>query len=183
MNRFGSFVRRNNLTIGFTILFMTLGVVLLLQASATSKLQQQQIATQQQNKDTHQLLVQIKSVADKLDHNSAQRTDQINQLNKHLDCIVAFFTDGNRSQKAIADIDTCTLKNTATGQTSSPLAPTGVLTPSSSTSSGAPTQQTTTGSVTNPTTTSSPPPSGGSSQPGFLERNVISPIKDLLNGL
>lgn len=110
--RVRSWLRRNDLTIGFTVMALALGTILYVQALATSQLQKQ-VAEQQQ------IILQIKGIGDQLTLNSQDRTKQIGEINHHLDCIVTFFSQPDRSQKAINNINTCELTNTSTGQASS----------------------------------------------------------------
>lgn len=169
MKRLGSFVRRNNLTIGFCIIAIALGTILFMLAAATAELQHQQ--------DTENtILSQIKGVTDQLNTNAKDRTDQINQLNRHLDCIVLFFTDPNRSQKTISDIDTCTLKNTNTGTTQS-------FPQNSGTVNGATQAPNTQPNTSNNTKTSTPAPSEAPARAGFFQRNIVQPIKNLIKAL
>ena len=115
MSTFRGFWRRNATTVALVIIICVAGSILYIQAVATAKLQQE-IEGQQQ------IITQIKGVTDQINASSKQRTDQINQLNRHLDCVVTFFTQKDRTQKAINDIETCTVTNTATGTVSPPKA-------------------------------------------------------------
>jgi hypothetical protein len=115
MSSLRGFWRRNATTIALVVILCVAGSILYIQALATAKLQQQ-IEGQQA------IITQIKGVTDQINTSSKQRTEQIDQLNKHLDCVVTFFTQKDRTQKAINDIETCTVKNTSTGSISGPKA-------------------------------------------------------------
>lgn len=171
-DRIASFWRSNTLTIGIVVIVMAFGTILFLQASATSKLQEQ---TQQQTL----ILSQLRGVADKLNKGAAQRTQQIATLTAHIDCIVTFFSQPQsaRSSTAIADIDTCTLKNSATGTSSS--------TQPSSTAPAATTPTTNTPSSTTaaPSTTGTTPSTPEAAKPSFLDRVIVNPIKSIVNAL
>lgn len=106
----GSFLRRNNFAIAFAIIAVALGTILFFQSIATSRLQEQ-VEGQQH------IIEQVKAVADKIDSSSQQRTQQIQSINDHLDCIVQFFSQSERDSKAIANIETCQVKAAATKTT------------------------------------------------------------------
>lgn len=161
--RFASFWRSNTVTIGIVIIVIAFGTILFLQAEATSKLQKQ---TQQQT----EILSQLKGVTDQLNKGAAQRTQQIATLTTHIDCIVTFFSQPDRSNTAISDINTCTLKNSSTGTSTQPQVPNSNSTAPSSTPS-----QTSTSA---PAATPAPTPS-----PSFLQRVVVNPIKSIINAL
>lgn len=174
--RFASFWRSNTVTIGIVIIVIAFGTILFLQAEATSKLQEQ---TKQQT----QILSQLKGVTDQLNNGAKQRTQQIATLTAHIDCIVLFFSQPDRSSVSIADINTCTLQDTKTGATSSSTAPVSTA-PQSVNSGASDTQTTTSGAATATTPTSSSTPSGGSSNSdSFLERVVVNPVKSIINAL
>jgi len=81
-----------------------------------------------------QILIQLQGLTSRLASNADTRTEQFNELNKHMDCIVEFFTDTTHSQKSISDINTCELTNNNTGATNSP--------PKSDSNTNTPTQST-----------------------------------------
>lgn len=158
--------QRNDLTIAISIIVLAFMLVLFLQAQAINKLQQT-IKTQGETTQ------EVKNVADQLNANAKQRTAQINALTKHLDCMFLFFGTGNpdRTNKAIQDINTCTIEGiNGTSPSTQTLAPSSSATPApkSTTNTPAPTRT--------PTTKVDPPQS-------FLGREVVSPIKRLLNAL
>lgn len=115
MSSLRGFWRRNATTIALVVILCVAGSILYIQAVATAKLQEE-VEGQQQ------LIAQVKGITERINDNSKQRTDQIDQLNRHLDCVVTFFTQKDRTQKAIDNIESCTVKNTATGQVSPPKA-------------------------------------------------------------
>lgn len=173
MTRVASFWRSNAVTIGIVIIVIAFGTILFFQAEATSKLQEQ---TKQQT----EIIDQIHAVTSQLSKSSQQRTQQIATLTAHIDCIVTFFSQPQeeRTQTAIDDISTCTLKNSSTGITnttgSAPTAPTSVeATPQASMTPGAPVSS----------APQSATPSGGSSQPSFFQREIVNPIKSIINAL
>jgi Tfp pilus assembly protein PilV len=71
-------------------------------------------------KNDQKILIQLQGLTSRLASNADTRTEQFNELNKHMDCIVEFFTDTTHSQKSISDINTCELTNNNTGATNSP---------------------------------------------------------------
>lgn len=172
MSRFGSFWRSNTTTIGIVIIVIAFGTILFLQAVATSKLQEQ---TKQQT----QILSQLKGVTDQLNRGAAQRTQQIATLTAHIDCIVTFFSQQDRTSTAIADINTCTLKNSNTG-TSTQTQPTPSSTAPAATT---PTNNSTSSTSPAPSTPSTATPTPEAAQPSFLDRLVVNPIKSIINGL
>src|SRR5690606_39063177 len=50
---------------------------------------------------------QLTELATQIDENATERSRQIDGIDRHLDCIVYFFSQKDRSQKAIDDIDDC----------------------------------------------------------------------------
>lgn len=179
MSKIGSFVRRNNISIGFTIIAIALGTMLFILASASAKLQQEQVTTQQ-------ILSQGQKTLSELDSNSKDRTAQINQLTTRLNCMFQFFSTGNpdRADKAIADIDTCTISNINGSGTTTKLNSQGTLVvPPTTQQSQTPAAQAPTNNPQSTPSTPSQPSSGGSGQPGFLRRDLINPIKNLINDL
>lgn len=201
--RFAGKIRLNSLSIGATIIIVAMGTILFFQTLALSKLETEL--------NGQQILInQTKNLASSLNSNAKDRTAQINELNRHLDCIVVFFSQPDRTQKAITDIDTCTLQNINTGTTTqhptSILAPIPVTSPTKSVATTTPPKSSTpsaSGSTSSgsSTTSSSPPsttgsqgsttPLGGSSNPSFLQKtvvtplnnNIVQPIKNLLNDI
>lgn len=169
------FFRRNSVTIGFFIIAAALGTILFLQTMAVSKLQEQ-VEGQQQ------IIAQVKDIANQLNENSKERTAQINGIDRHLDCIVAFFAEPDRANRRISDIETCQTQNVNTGQqsvpkTSSPSTAPGTNTGSSQQTNNAANPQPPTGNPQGPPETP---------QPSFLEQlldPVVRPVNDLIKGL
>lgn len=114
MSTFSGKVRRNATNIAIVIVMVAAGTILYIQSLATAQLQQQ-VAQQQQ------IINQVKDLSVQLNTRASERTRQIDEVNHHLDCIVIFFTQKDRSQKAIDNIDTCTVKNVSTGQVTQPV--------------------------------------------------------------
>jgi len=75
-----------------------------------------QLNTGRQAHDANKLSAQTRQIAAQINHavkvENANTNSQLAQVNAHLDCIVEFFSQPDRSQKAIADIDTCQLEAT-----------------------------------------------------------------------
>lgn len=169
MNRIMPFVRRNSVTIGVAIIAVAFGLILFMVALSNARLQAV-VATQQQTLD------EVKGITEAIATAANQRTEQINGIDRHLDCIVLFFTTEDRAARKITDIDTCQLENTETGNVlSRPQA--SVATPQPQTT---PTPQST------PQPEAQEPETPASEAPqnrNFFERNIIDPVSDFLNGL
>lgn len=190
-SRLAGKARINSLAIGLTIIVVAMGTILFFQSLALNQLQAQ-------SDQNNRIINQIQTLTKAQVKNAQQRTSQINELNRHLDCIVTFFSNPDRSQTAISDIDTCTVQDTKTGGTTTTnpnSIPTGTTNSSSSNGvSSSSTTPNTPASSTNPTTSgSTSPPSnslGGTSNPSFLQQvvtplnnNIVQPVKNLLNGI
>lgn len=171
MARFQSFMRRNSTTIGVAIIIVAFMAILYLQSLAMSKLQSQ-VSGQQE------IINQIKRIADQVNDSGNQRTEQTDNLNRHLDCIVIFFSQPDRSQKAIEDIETCQFKDINTGQRSNPKL--SVITPVQPLAHVSVEQETPTSQ--NVETAQSEPSKEDSGTPSFLER-LMAPINDLTKRL
>lgn len=180
MNTLKGRLRRNASNVAMVVVMLAAGTILYVQALATSQLQKQ-VAQQQQ------IIQQVKDLSVQLNDRATERTTQIDQLNRHLDCIVVFFSRPYREQESISDIDTCTVQNSATGVT---YHPNGILvTPT--------TKQTSSSSSTQPptspqTTTSSPAPvlpalpqvtvsPQTTSKQNFFQRDIEQPIRRFFN--
>lgn len=107
-DRFMSFMRRNAQTIPLTVIAFCIGGILLLQAVMIGELR----------KSTDQIKI-----------SSKHTEDRIEQVDRHLDCIVYFFSRSDRSDKAIADIETCQLKDEKPSKAEAPQ-PTPLVQPS-----------------------------------------------------
>lgn len=162
-------LRANSVYISSTIIIVAFGAILLMLADSQSRLIEE-------NKQNQQVLQQLKGVAEQISNATTSRTDQINGIDRHLDCIVTFFSQADRSQKAIADIETCRVKDT-TADYSAPVTNT------------APTTQ------LQPVPSNSPPKRGMTTQPNqksLMSHNivqnpsgstVIGNLSQLLHGL
>lgn len=173
-----SFLRRNDLTIGFSIMAIALGTILYVQAVATSKLQEQ-VQGQQQ------ILAQIKTVTEQLKQTDQSNKADTDEINRHLDCIVEFFSQTDRTQKAIANIDACTFKNLNTGATQNhtstgvqPSPANVVPVPQPTSSNSVPTTQPVKQNP-QPTHTATPRPITNQS----LLKDIVSPIENLTKSL
>ena len=172
MNRFAPFVRRNSVAIAFVVIAIVLGLILLMVASSNAKLQKQVDAQQA-------TLNGIADITDQIAAAAAQRTEQINGIDRHLDCIVLFFTTEDRANRKITDIDTCQTVNTETGS---------ILQQSldgNNPINSTPTEPTPRSEDTPQSTAEKPenPAPEAPQERSFLERNITDPISDFLNGL
>lgn len=89
-DRVASFLRRNAQTIPLTIIALCVGGILLLQAVTVG---------------------QLRETVEQIKANSEKTERRIKQVDKHLDCIVYFFSRTNRDDKAIKNIETCQLED------------------------------------------------------------------------
>lgn len=106
--RIGLFLRSNLVTIAMSITVISVMLTLVMIAFEANKIQQQLAAD-------NQILSSLETITGKLSTGATQRTDQYNALNRHLDCLAAFFAEPDRAGKTISDIDTCTLQDNKTG--------------------------------------------------------------------
>jgi cell fate (sporulation/competence/biofilm development) regulator YlbF (YheA/YmcA/DUF963 family) len=156
MSTLAGSLRRNAATIALVIIIIVTGTILYVQAIATAQLKQE-VDNQQH------IIQQIKELSVQLNDRAADRTRQINEVDHHLDCIVTFFTQKDRTQKAIADIQTCTIKPVS--QVTAPAAtPVPVPQPLP---------------VASPAPTSSPRPRPAAINP-FTDREILKPFAKLL---
>lgn len=169
LDKFKSFMRRNSLTIGFTIIVLALGTILWIQAVALNRLE-----TELDNQRA--IIGQVQHITAQIEKNGEDRSAQIDQINRHLDCIVEFFGDPQHSLKTIDDITTCSVStNGSLGRNS-------VAAPSSAHTGGTPTpSKPENGTSHNNSDGGSAV--GGPAQPGFFRRNILQPIKNLINAL
>jgi len=183
VHRIASFFRRNATTIPLTIIAVSVLAMFLLLAGNNAR---QAAQIQQQN----QLLEETKSIAQQLRDDSNSRNKQIDDLNRHLDCIVKFFAQRDRSNSSIANIQTCRItKNDDTSSTSpssnqsASVQPRGTGLPSPTTQQPAtqPSQPSqggssgTSGGSSSNGGTSNPPSSGDNQQPvRQLVQDIIS---------
>lgn len=96
------------LIIGLTVL-VVIGLVTLQGVNNQLKQQKRLLDSQQQ------ILSQIKASSD-------QRTQQLQELNDHIDCIASFFDGRTRTGAAITNLDECVITSDS-GVTSNPKAP------------------------------------------------------------
>ncbi len=111
--------------------------------------QQQKI--EQGNEQNLQILTQLTSITSRLEKGAATRTDQFNELNKHMDCIVEFFTQPDRTNKSITDINTCELASKTGETTTLPKSSANTNTTPQSTDNGAVSQPENQSIITAPT--------------------------------
>lgn len=107
------FYRRNAAVIPLTIIALCVMGVFVLQALTIGQLQD---TVAKQNK----LIATTSDVSQQILKASKQRTDQINDVNRHLDCIVQFFAQPDRGNKAIDNIETCRIDDLAPSTSSAP---------------------------------------------------------------
>ena len=112
LNALHSYFRRNATTIGIVIVIISLGAILGIQSVALNRLQDQAHATER-------VLSSVEKVTAQINSDGIQRTEQINELSRHLDCIVQFFSQPDRSSKAIANINSCELESITSGVSTS----------------------------------------------------------------
>lgn len=171
--RVNSFFRTHAITIGLIIIALAFAAILSLQTIATSKLQTE-LETQQQ------IVSQTQAILRTLSTNAATRTQQIDSLNKHIDCLALFFAQPDRTTKSISNIETCTVV-TSNGKTSvifqPPLTPT--ATPTSS-PAATPAPATAPVKQTAPAATPAPNPTPVPVAPALLSP-VFDTTKKLLN--
>lgn len=160
--------REYGVHISLAVIVIAFGAILLLLAGSQSRLAEQ-------SEQSKKILLQLKGVTDQISASSQQRTEQINDLNAHMDCIVAFFSQEDRTQKSIDDIETCSLKNSSTGRTEVPKA-------SANTNSETPTSQQSQPVPTTPAAPQNPPADNPPAQRGLLD-TLLSPITNLFSGL
>lgn len=163
-----SYFRRNAVTIALCVIAFCVLAIIALQALTIQSLSQQ-VAAQNATLD------QLKGITKTISHNADQRTKQINSLDRHMDCIVQFFSQPYRTNKAIADIDQCqitgvTRATTPTGATQSKASRAPQSGANASSGAAAPQSQ------------QSQPQGSSAPQPSTIQR-VVNPIVQLINGI
>ncbi len=156
INHIRSFLRRNAQVIPLTVIALCISGIFLLQAITIGTLSQQ---VEYQNT----VIAETKKITENIRDNAANRTKQIDSLDRHLDCIVQFFAEPNRGAKQIADIDQCRISsNVQNGSSPSP--------PINATpqSSPQPTTQQPAAEATTPTEPTA-------AKPSFVQ-NILTPI-------
>jgi hypothetical protein len=116
--------RRFRIALTLLSLLLFLGVLLLLVLSY-----QQSVNNQKLIATANQTLTNQSKVLSQLQAVSRARTDQITELQQHIDCIVALFGAPNRSSLVISDIEQCKLSNS---NSTSTIASSSLSSPSSS---------------------------------------------------
>ena len=108
LRKINLWVRTHGVQIGIFIIVMTFSGILLLQAYSISQVIQG-------NNQNYQIIQQLNDLTARLVKNGITRTDQINGIDKHLDCVAAFLSQPYRINTSISDIEKCQLLNTKTG--------------------------------------------------------------------
>lgn len=148
--------RRFRLALGVFAAILFIGVVTLLAlgyqlSAANSKL----ITT------ANQTLTNQSKVLNQLQSVSKARTDQISELQQHIDCIVALFGSPDRSKLVISDIEQCKLSNATNLSASTSALPQAATKPSAAIVRK---------------TTASPKPSPSSSSPPKVTKSTQAPF-------
>jgi cell division protein FtsB len=68
------------------------------------------LASYKQQANTQRVIEGQTKTLNTLTHVAKQRTDQINDLQKHIDCVVALFQQPNRASLRISDLENCSLE-------------------------------------------------------------------------
>ena len=68
-----------------------------------------QFQNNEQTAKETQLVLDVKQLAEQINATTKIRTAQINGIDRHIDCLAAFFAQVNRNYKTIQDLNTCTL--------------------------------------------------------------------------
>jgi hypothetical protein len=97
------------------VVIIGLLVLVLIGWNNTAGIKQQLIKSNQQLAAQKKTLDSQKQILSSIKSSSDERTKQINQINQHLDCIVEFFGQSNRTNKSISDIRKCELRNDISG--------------------------------------------------------------------
>jgi hypothetical protein len=159
LHRTGLFFRANTVRIAMSVTVIAVMLILVMIAFEANKIQEQLAAD-------NQILSSLETITGKLSNGATQRTAQYNELNRHLDCLAAFFAQPDRGNETISDIDTCTLQNNSTGATS-------VTTPKVSPKTNTESTQPTTSAI-------SPLPSATPVKTQNVLDTILSPIKHII---
>lgn len=179
-----AWVRKNSVTIGIAIIVLAMMAMLFFQALALNKLETD-IENQKKITET------TRDIAQSIDTHAVERTQQINSINRRLNCIVIFFQNPNRANITIADIDTCALKKEGEPEIFVPTPDNPIVPQSAPPVQSAPQTSQTPQQVAQvppatpaptPLPTTTPPPTPRQ-QPGLVENLLINPIRGLLNFL
>ena len=95
-------VTRYSVQIAVAIIAFSFGCIVLLLAF-------NQIQNNDQTARETQIVLDIKKIAEQLNATTKVRTAQINGIDRHIDCLAAFFALTDRTYKTIQDLNTCTL--------------------------------------------------------------------------
>lgn len=88
-DQIASFLRRNSQTIPIIVIILCVGAILVMQAF---------------------MIGQLRNTTEEIKKSSEKTEKRIEQVDRHLDCIVYFFSRTNRDDKAIRNIETCQLQ-------------------------------------------------------------------------
>jgi hypothetical protein len=184
--RSASFFRTNAVNIGVVTILLATGTILFLLASTSARVEQQQVYDTQILNQLQADANALKSITGQLASNATQRTEQIDRLSAQMNCIVLFFSSQNpdRTDKAITDINNCTITTLNNPTKPVVLSPSGASAPSPIKTS---TPTTTSGgaSATQPAkSTPAPAPTPKPSSPTpITNHSLLQDIKNLINGL
>ena len=191
MNKVTLALRRNGTTFALVVILFALGAILVIQAIATRQLQQQVRDQETIIQQTREVANQTKVILASLNANAEQRTEQIDGINDHINCIFAFFTLTPAQRSAtllVPNEQTCTLQ-TATGPVTVPLGATSRDTPVAPAKPAAAQVQTPAPSpkVVTSHNTSAPTPTPNSiwaSPAGAgIIKHIFTPVGNFLNSL
>ena len=101
-HRINLWVTRHSVQIAVGIIIFSFGCIILLLAF-------NQAQNNEQTARETQILLDVKAIAEKINKTTVIRTAQINGIDRHIDCLAAFFALPNRNYKTIQDLNTCTL--------------------------------------------------------------------------
>lgn len=104
MERIRSFLRRNTQTIPLVVIALCIGGILLLQAIQIGKFAES-------SKRDSEVILELKKIAEQRQKSDELTSQQIDRVDRHLDCIVIFFAQSDRSSKQIDQIDECRISN------------------------------------------------------------------------
>ena len=167
-------VRRNSATIGVVTVVFAIGAILFFQTLALNRLQEN-IESQRQ------LTAATKDVAESINQHAIEKTRQIESINKHLDCIVIFFSSPERTNKTITNIDPCTLGDKPASQQVQIVPAPNAKSSSTTQPSPAPSNGPVAASPSPSPSPSTTPPPAVAKQPGLLETLIVNPVRGLLN--
>lgn len=176
-----SFFRRNASTIPLVVIAICIFGMFLMLAGTNNKISEQ---VRQQNL----VLNEIKSLAEQARNSDETRDEQIADLNRHLDCMAQFFSQSDRANKSIQDIQSCRITPSGSISVDEPVNQS-TAAPNRSSVPVTPTQPTSPRVSTPPQTTppaSTPTPEPQPVQKGFLESAldfVIELPNNLIQGL